>query len=83
MQYQDPQVTQYTIQDERTDDNELNFGDLRGEIAFGFFNAANFAFPEIPARLGYLELSVSTFNYETFSTTPVKIIDLEPISPEK
>ena len=55
---------------------------MRGEIAFGFFNPADFTFPEIPARLGYLEMSVSTFNYVNFSTTPIKVIDLEPISPE-
>ena len=83
IEYQDPQITQYTIQSERTVDDELNFGDLRGEVAFGFFNSASFTFPEIPARLGYIEMSVSTFSYETFSTSPIKVIDIEPISPEK
>ena len=83
IQYQDPQITQYTIQDDRTEGNVLNFGELRGGIAFGFFSATDFTFPEIPARLGYIEMSVSTFSYENFSNTPIKVLDLEPISPEK
>ena len=28
-------------------------------------------------------MSVSTFNYDNFSTTLIKVIDIEPISPEK
>ena len=35
-EYQNPQITQYTIFEKREDSNDLNFGQMLGNIIFGF-----------------------------------------------
>ena len=39
--YEGPQITQYTIYDNRTDGREINLGEASGDLLIGFYDTMN------------------------------------------
>ena len=47
----------YSIFDNRTTNEQYNFGDLKGNLAFGFVNRNTLDCPTLDPRIGMLQLN--------------------------
>ena len=66
--FKDPNITQFSIFDKRTDDVEFNFGEMHGGFYFGFFNPTSFSYSAFERYLDVSILQVEIDEGEIFPT---------------
>ena len=82
LEYQDPQITQYTIFNPRIDGTEYNFGEMYGGLSFGFVDQRNFGFPKLDTRIGRFMLDNKKFGFNDKENSFEKEIEMTNMSPE-
>ena len=68
--YQNPQITQYRVFENRNDNKELNLGASHGEFIFGFLNYDKAAFVPI-------DPTICTFRLESVSVDVAKEFEIQ------
>ena len=61
LQYEDPQISQYTIFKIRNEQEQFDFGEMEGKFAFGFVNSIEKTAPVLDPTLGQITLNIQTF----------------------
>ena len=85
LDYQNPQINQYRIFDERNDGREVNLGESLGYPMFGAFSNLKSDFVEVDPSIAEFKVDVIQFDWN--STTPlnpviVKELEITSITPE-
>ena len=85
LSYKNPQVNQFRIYDERTDGNELNYGEAQADLIFGMYNPGTNAFvvpdPSI-ASLNFQVVQIDWASQNPFILNVVKDLELVSILPD-
>ena len=81
MNYQDPQITQFTGFDRRDDKSEeINFGESKGELVFGLFSLTTFSIVPIDPTMLSLVIQQLVFDPETFTAKVVREGEFEKLT---
>lgn len=86
--YQNPQITQYQIYDQRNDGRVVNYGQSYADVIFGIYNPRNKSFEVPDPRICTFDLQLIHLDWDAVQETGhlgievLKELDFEQISAE-